>query len=83
MLKNKGAKYKYEIFLTDRYNIVHKIQPGSGYKNVFKCVTKGFKDLAVAIKIPHTQGRLVVKDIEREAIVLNTGLMDFIDHSQY
>lgn len=81
--RKSPVKYKYEVFLNDKWNITHRVQPGRGYQSVTKCVKVGLEDLSKLIKEKDVQGRLIVKDVARNAIVLNTGLFELVDHSKY
>lgn len=75
------SKYKYEVWATDRYNLTHIIQPGAGYQNPKKCLREGFLSLGKSLKPMDIHARVVVKDIERNAIVINTGVIPLYDQT--
>ena len=81
-MKQKTPKFKYDIYLTDKVNGIKITQPGQGCTTAVSALSKGFLTLSKKIKPNTFKFRILVKEVDRNANVLDTGVIHVYDQTK-
>lgn len=75
-------RFKYDIYLTDKVNGIKFTQSGPGCSTAVSALTKGFSTLSKKIKPNTFKFRILVKEVNRNANVLDTGVIHIYDQTK-